>query len=75
MSTTSIETTTQPRKTRMNPELASIIRDFVRHHAQRRGRQRTAEAFGVSRQTLWRYLEYGHMSLSQITMGCWVTDY
>ena len=59
MSATEIETRIRPKKTRMDPELVSIIRDFVWHYVRRRGRQRTAEAFGVSRQTLWRYLEYG----------------
>ena len=44
----------------MHPELVRYIRDFVLYHVRRRGRQRTAEAFGISRQTLWRYLEYGH---------------
>ena len=44
----------------MHPDLVRYIRDFVLYHVRWRGRQRTAEAFGVSRQTLWRYLEYGH---------------
>ena len=49
----------QPKK-RMHPDLVRFIRDFVLYHVGRRGRQRTAEALGISRQTLWRYLEYDH---------------
>lgn len=40
--------------------LDNAIRDYVRAHQQRHGQKQTAEAMGVSRHTLWRYLERGH---------------
>ena len=36
------------------------IRDYVRAHQRLHGQRRTAETLGVSRHTLWRYLERGH---------------
>jgi len=36
------------------------IRDYVEVHQRRHGQKRTAETLGVSRHTLWRYLERGH---------------
>ena len=39
-----------------NARVASI-RTYLRAHAWHYGHQRTAEQFGVSRQTLWRFLE------------------
>ena len=38
------------------------IRDYLHLHARRHGRQRTAERFGVSRSTLWRFLWTEHVS-------------
>ena len=43
----------------MEPRLADAIADYLRAHIERHGRTRTAEAFGVSRHTLWRFLERG----------------
>ena len=37
------------------------IRDYVRAHEQLHGRRKTAEDLGVSRHTLWRFLEQGHV--------------
>ena len=37
------------------------IRTYLRTHAWHHGHQRTAEQFGVSRQTLWRFLERGQV--------------
>ena len=44
--------------------LASAILDYVEAHVSRHGRKRTAEAFGVSRHTLWRFLQRGHLGRS-----------
>ncbi|MCY3881063.1 MAG: replication-relaxation family protein [Chloroflexi bacterium] len=41
----------------MEPRLADAIGDYLRAYIERHGRKRTAEAFGVSRHTLWRFLE------------------
>ena len=37
------------------------IRDYVHAYVSRHGRKRTAEAFGVSRHTLWRFMRRGHI--------------
>ena len=41
----------------MEPRLADAIGDYLRAHIECHGRKRTAEVFGVSRHTLWRFLE------------------
>ncbi len=41
----------------MEPRLADAIGDYLHAHIERHGRKRTAEVFGVSRHTLWRFLE------------------
>ena len=43
----------------MEPRLVDAIGDYLRAHIERHGRTRTAAAFGVSRHTLWRFLERG----------------
>ena len=43
----------------MEPRLADAIGDYLRAHIERHGRGGTAGAFGVSRHTLWRFLERG----------------
>ena len=46
-----------------NPDQANLneaIREYVRVHQRKHGQKRTAETLGVSRHTLWRYLEKGH---------------
>ena len=40
--------------------LYDAIREYVRAHQRRHGQGKTAETLGVSRHTLWRYLEKGH---------------
>ena len=42
-------------------ELNNAIRSYVRAYVLWHGRQRAAETLGVSRQTLWRFLERGHL--------------
>ncbi len=41
--------------------LDDAIRDYVSTYALLRGRRRAMERFGVSRHTLWRFLDQGHM--------------
>ena len=43
------------------PDLMRAIRDYVRAYMWRHGRRKTAEDLGVSRHTLWRFLEQGHV--------------
>ena len=43
----------------MEPDLYDAISDYLLAHVERHGHARTAEAFGVSRHTLWRFLERG----------------
>ena len=47
-----------------NPELNDAIRDYVRTYALWHGRPQAARHFGVSRQTLWRFLDRGHLGRS-----------
>ena len=42
------------------PRLERAVRDYVRAHVRLHGQRKTAEALGVSRHTLWRFLERGH---------------
>jgi len=42
------------------PELEKAIRDYVRTYAVLHGKPKAADAFGVSRHTLWRFLNRGH---------------
>ena len=44
--------------------LDDAIRDHVRAYALWHGRPQAAQRFGVSRQTLWRFLERGHLGRS-----------
>ena len=46
--------------TQTGPHLRRAVRDYVRAHAALHGRRKTAEVLGVSRHTLWRFLERGH---------------
>ena len=47
--------------TQAGSRLERAVRDYVRAHAQLHGQRKTAEDFGVSRHTLWRFLERGQM--------------
>ena len=40
--------------------LNGAIREYVQAHRRRHGQKRTAETLGVSRHTLWRFLEKSH---------------
>ena len=42
-------------------ELRRAVRAYVRAYASLHGRRKAAEVLGVSRHTLWRFLERGHM--------------
>ncbi len=43
----------------MEPELVEAIGDYLLAHVARDGHARTADAFSVSRHTLWLFLERG----------------
>ena len=47
--------------TQAGPHLQRAVRDYVRAHVRLHGQGRTAEALGVSRHTLWRFLEQGQV--------------
>ena len=47
--------------TQAGPDLERAIRDYVRAYVRRHGRRKTAGDLGVSRHTLWRFLERGHV--------------
>ncbi len=47
--------------TQAGPELRRAVRGYVRAYVLLHGRRKTAEDLGVSRHTLWRFLERGHM--------------
>ena len=46
--------------TQAGPRLARAVRDYVRAHVRLHGQGKTADVLGVSRHTLWRFLERGH---------------
>ena len=46
--------------TQAGPHLERAVRDYVRAHVRLHGQGKTAEALGVSRHTLWRFVERGH---------------
>ena len=46
--------------TQTGPHFERAVRDYVRAHVRLHGQGKTAEALGVSRHTLWRFLERGH---------------
>ena len=47
-----------------NPDLNDAIRRYVRAYALWHDRPQAAQRFGVSRHTLWRFLERGHLGRS-----------
>ena len=47
-----------------NGSLSDAIRRYVRAYALWHGRHQAAQRFGVSRHTLWRFLELGHLGRS-----------
>ena len=46
------------------PDLRRAVRGYVRAYASLHGRRKAAEDLGVSRHTLWRFLERGHVGLA-----------
>ena len=48
--------------TQAESDLERAVRDYVRTYAVLHGRPKAAEALGVSRHTLWRFLQRGHQS-------------
>ncbi len=54
--------TPTPRKTALTEsDLTEAVRSYVRTYVVRHGRRQATETFGVSRQTLWRFMDRGHM--------------
>ena len=47
--------------TQAGPRLERAVRDYVRAYASLHGRRKAAEDLGVSRHTLWRFLERGQL--------------
>ena len=47
--------------TQAGPRLTRAVRNYVRAYASLHGRRKAAEHLGVSRHTLWRFLERGHL--------------
>ena len=47
-------------KAQAGADLEEAVRSYVRAYAVLHGRPKAAEALGVSRHTLWRFLERGH---------------
>ena len=47
--------------TQAGPDLRRAVRGYVRAYASLHGRRKAAEDLSVSRHTLWRFLERGHM--------------
>ena len=61
---------TEPRTQALNgatqtgPDLRRAVRGYVRAYASLHGRRKAAEDLGVSRHTLWRFLDRGHTGRS-----------
>ena len=53
-------TRTSNGKGQAGPDLQRAVREYVRAYASLHGRRKAAEDLGVSRHTLWRFLERGH---------------
>ena len=47
--------------TQTGPHFERAVREYVRAYASLHGRRKAAEDLGVSRHTLWRFLERGHV--------------
>ena len=61
MTTTDAGTPVQAEDEPADDNLNYAIRDYVRTYVSVRGRQKALERFGVSRHTLWRFLDQGRM--------------
>ena len=64
MIVTEPRTRTSNGKGQAGPDLQRAVRGYVRAYERRHGRRKTAENLGVSRHTLWRFLERGHVGRS-----------
>ena len=64
MTTTSTSTPVPVEEEPSGNDLDGAIRDYVRTYVLWHGRAKTAETFGVSRYTLWRFLERGRLGKS-----------
>ena len=65
------DTQTPGKSASLDRALERAVREYVRTYVLWRGRRRASEDFGVSRHTLWRFLERGHMgrALPRAVMG------
>ena len=61
MTTTDAGTLVPAEDAPVDNDLGYAIRDYVRTYVSVRGRQKAMERFGVSRHTLWRFLDQGHL--------------
>ncbi len=61
MTTTNTSTPIPEEDEFSSEDLECAIRHYVQTYALWRGSQKAMERFGVSRQTLWRFLERGHL--------------
>ncbi len=61
MTTTSANTPIPEEDEFSSDDLENAIRHYVQTYALWRGSQKAMERFGVSRHTLWRFLERGHL--------------
>ena len=61
MTTTEAETPTPVEDELADDDLDRAIRDYVHTYVRWRGRRKAMERFGVSRHTLWRFLDRGHV--------------
>ena len=60
MTITEQGTLTPGKSALLDPDLDDAIREYLRTYVVWRGIQQATETFGVSRHTLWRFLERGH---------------
>ena len=61
MTTTAAATPTPAEDESAGDDLDRAIRDYAHTYVRWRGRQKAMERFGVSRQTIWRFLDRGHL--------------
>ena len=72
MTTSDAGTTIQAEDEPVDHDLGYAIRNYVRTYVSVRGRQKAMERFGVSRHTLWRFLDRGHLgrALPRAVLDC-----
>ena len=64
MPATEPRTPTPSRPTTADADFYEATRSYVRTYVLWHGRSKAAETFGVSRHTLWRWLQLGQLGLS-----------